>query len=171
MLNLKEWLENIENAKRQLKTHQIDDQFYSSSSYSPEFGTIEEEDEAGGSDYESGPGRKYSSASQVEKTRTSSLDQLKSASETERRRILRDLFAEFDILLAQRDFEKTVDMLLKIIKHAQTLDTAQQLVYKQKQSELIQTLRRDLAQAKERGNSKGVVKTGKRVVNSLIKVI
>lgn len=98
------------------------------------------------------------------------LDQLKNASDADRKRILRELFSEFDILLAQRDFEKTVEMLLKIIKHSQTLDAAQQLVYKQKQIELIQTLRKDLAQAKERGNSKGVVKTGKRVVNSLIKV-
>lgn len=167
-------MENIESAKRQLRANQsTDEQFYAGNS--SEFGTIvEEDDEYGGSDHEAGGGRHFSISSQLDMSSSrraaSNLDQLKSASEADRKRILRDLFAEFDILLAQRDFEKTVDMLLKIIKHAQTLDTAQQLVYKQKQTELIQTLRRDLAQAKERGNSKGVVKTGKRVVNSLIKV-
>lgn len=131
---------------------------------------IEEEDEDGDMMFKD---RKRSVELTPEKSGrkvSGNLDQLKNASDADRKRILRELFSEFDILLAQRDFEKTVEMLLKIIKHSQTLDAAQQLVYKQKQIELIQTLRKDLAQAKERGNSKGVVKTGKRVVNSLIKV-
>lgn len=142
-----------------------DELMFMGNSYTPEFGAIEEEDESADDSFE----RKTSTAGRLDR-KGAQIDQLKTASDAERKRILRDLFAEFDILLAQRDFEKTVDMLLKIIKHAQTLDAAQQLVYKQKQTELIQTLRRDLAQAKERGNSKGVVKTGKRVVNSLVKV-
>lgn len=132
---------------------------------------IEEEDEDGDMMFKD---RKRSVELTPEKSGrkvSGNLDQLKNASDADRKRILRELFSEFDILLAQRDFEKTVEMLLKIIKHSQTLDAAQQLVYKQKQIELIQTLRKDLAQAKERGNSKGVVKTGKRVVNSLIKVV
>lgn len=138
-----------------------------STGYMPE---IEEEDEDGDMMFKD---RKRSVELTPEKSGrkvSGNLDQLKNASDADRKRILRELFSEFDILLAQRDFEKTVEMLLKIIKHSQTLDAAQQLVYKQKQIELIQTLRKDLAQAKERGNSKGVVKTGKRVVNSLIKV-
>jgi hypothetical protein len=139
-----------------------------STGYMPE---IEEEDEDGDMMFKD---RKRSVELTPEKSGrkvSGNLDQLKNASDADRKRILRELFSEFDILLAQRDFEKTVEMLLKIIKHSQTLDAAQQLVYKQKQIELIQTLRKDLAQAKERGNSKGVVKTGKRVVNSLIKVV
>lgn len=62
-------------------------------------------------------------------------------------------------------------MLLKIKQSkTQNLDSAQQLIYKQKETELINILRKDLVQSKERGNSKGVVKTGKRVVNSLIRL-
>ena len=49
-------------------------------------------------------------------------------------------------------------------------DVVQQLIYKQKETELINILRKDLTGSKERGNSKGVLKTGKRVVNSLIKL-
>jgi hypothetical protein len=51
-----------------------------------------------------------------------------------------------------------------------SLDAVQQLIYKQKETELINILRKDLVQSKERSNSKGVVKTGKRVVNILIKL-
>lgn len=97
-------------------------------------------------------------------------------SEHERGKILRELFSDFDILLAQRDFEKAVDMLLKInestkvsLKQPHTYDY-QQLIYKQKETELINILRKDLTTSKERGNNKGVIKTGKRVVNSLIKL-
>ena len=100
---------------------------------------------------------------------------LSSVSENERSRILRELFSDFDILLAQRDFEKAVDMLLKIkqsssSKAATNSNDVQQLIYKQKETELIGILRKDLIASKERGNSKGVTKTGKRVVNSLIKL-
>ena len=100
-------------------------------------------------------------------------------SEHERGKILRELFSDFDILLAQRDFEKAVDMLLKIkdstIKQPQLTKSIhtndyQQLIYKQKETELINILRKDLTTSKERGNNKGVIKTGKRVVNSLIKL-
>ena len=122
--------------------------------------------------------------------KTLSLTNLSSVSDYERGKILRELFSEFDILLAQRDFEKAVEMLRKI-KNSQTTtattnasngggnkgatvntgqDPIQKLIYKQKESELINILRKDLVQSKERGNSKGVVKTGKRVVSSLIKL-
>ena len=89
---------------------------------------------------------------------------------------------QLNILLAQRDFEKAVEMLLKIrqsssiAKAAITTatssnsDVVQQLIYKQKETELINILRKDLTGSKERCNSKGVLKTGKRVVNSLIKL-
>ena len=93
-------------------------------------------------------------------------------SEHERNKILRELFSDFDITLSQRDFEKAVEMLLKIKQSNKSLslDAVQQLVYKQKETELINILRKDLTASKERGNNKGVVKTGKRVVNSLIKL-
>ena len=101
---------------------------------------------------------------------------LASVSVSDRNAILRELFSDFDILLAQRDFEKAVEMLLKIkqssmnSKTSTTLDAVQQLIYKQKETELINILRKDLIASKERGNNKGVIKTGKRVVNSLIKL-
>ena len=97
---------------------------------------------------------------------------LANISEYERNKILREIFSDFDILLAQRDFEKAIDMLLTI-KHSKNnsiLDAVQQLIYKQKETELINILRKDLSTSKERGNNKGVIKTGKRVVNSLIKL-
>ena len=85
--------------------------------------------------------------------------------------MLRELFSEFDILLAQRDFEKAVDLLLRIKQSAKLeSDSTQNLIYKQKETELISILRKDLSTSKERGNNKGVIKTGKRVVNSLIKL-
>jgi len=43
-------------------------------------------------------------------------------------------------------------------------------VYKQKETELINILRKDLTGFKEHCNGKGVLKSGKRVVNSLIKL-
>ena len=94
---------------------------------------------------------------------------------SERNAILRELFSDFDILLAQRDFEKAVEMLLKIRQSSSkpgttSGDAVQQLIYKQKETELINILRKDLIGSKERGNNKGVLKTGKRVVNSLIKL-
>ncbi len=109
-------------------------------------------------------------------------------SDNERNKLIRELFSDFDILLAQRDFEKAVEMLLKIkqstvarkplsAKSANGSGDAQasmydyqQLIYKQKETELIGILRKDLVTSKERGNNKGVIKTGKRVVNSLIKL-
>lgn len=149
-----------------------------------EFGIIEEENE----DYdEDNNGNLYSNKSS---SKLSDLNNLKNFTDSERNKLLRDLFSEFDILLAQRDFEKTVEMLLKIkssfslsttntaapqpsngaVANKPMLDSAQQLIYKQKELELINILRKDLMQSKERGNSKGVIKTGKRVVNSLIKL-
>jgi hypothetical protein len=111
---------------------------------------------------------------------------LATMSEQERNKMLRELFSDFDILLAQRDFEKAVEMLLKIKQSTQSASKPppglaqsepqpsssdyQQLIYKQKETELIGILRKDLTSSKERGNSKGVIKTGKRVVNSLIKL-
>ena len=105
---------------------------------------------------------------------------LATMSEQERNKMLRELFSDFDILLAQRDFEKAVEMLLKIKQSSQrgqsqsepqpSSSDFQQLIYKQKETELIGILRKDLTSSKERGNSKGVIKTGKRVVNSLIKL-
>ncbi len=78
-------------------------------------------------------------------------------------------------MLAQRDFEKAVEMLLKIRQSSSIAKAAittatrsnvklgQQLIYKQKETELINILLKDLTSSKERGNSK-------RVVNSLIKL-
>jgi hypothetical protein len=137
--------------------------FLENTSNNPDFSTIEEEDDEQMMDPNIDPKDKA-------RQKLTGIENLSKVSKTERQRILRDNFSKFDIYLAQRDFEKTVELLLKIVKQSQSLDTAQQLVYRQKQTELIQTLRKDLVQAKERGNSKGVVKTGKRVVNSLIKV-
>jgi len=94
---------------------------------------------------------------------------LNEVSDVERNRILRELFSDFDVLLAQRDFEKAVEMLLKI-KQTTRLEEVQELIYKQKESELINMLRKDLISAKERANTKSVHKTGKRVVLSLIKL-
>ncbi|CAF0712298.1 unnamed protein product [Brachionus calyciflorus] len=130
----KEWLECIENARKQLL----------SELKSKGLGKINEEDEEN-----------------EDKIVASDLDKNKN---------LRDLFSEFDILLAQRDFEKAVDMLLRIKSSKPQTDSSHLLIYKQKESELINILRKDLTQSKERRNSKGVVKTGKRVVNSLIRL-
>lgn len=165
----KEWLENIENAKKQLQ-HQInmDQPSGRRSSSSNNSNVIHEEDEE-----------------EILEKRTQLYDisnlNLANVSEHERNKILRELFSDFDILLAQRDFEKAIEMLIKIkqstnvTKQATTnsnpnLDAVQQLIYKQKETELINILRKDLLTSKERGNNKGVIKTGKRVVNSLIKL-
>ena len=131
----KEWLESIENARKQIMIEMS----------SKGLNKISEEDE--------------------DETDKSTI-----SAEYEKNKQLRDLFSEFDILLAQRDFEKAVDMLLRIKSSKDHSDTSHHLVYKQKESELISILRKDLIQSKERRNSKGVVKTGKRVVNSLIKL-
>jgi len=109
------------------------------------------------------------------KSKTATIDltkiNLSNVNASERNVILRELFSDFDILLAQRDFEKAVEMLLKIRQSSsKTNDAIQQLIYKQKETELINILRKDLTGSKERGNNKGVLKTGKRVVNSLIKL-
>ena len=78
------------------------------------------------------------------------------------------------ILLVSGKFKiwNVIEMLLTI-KHSKNnsiLDAVQQLIYKQKETELINILCKDLSTSKERGNNKGVIKTGKRVVNSLIKL-
>ena len=87
-----------------------------------------------------------------------------------RSKFIRDQFSDFDIFLAQRDFEKAVDLLIRIkTTSPSTVDSIQQLVYKQKETELITMLRKDLNISKERGN-KGIQKTGKRVVNCLVKL-
>ena len=145
----KEWLESIENAKKQLDIQDEDRKYIEKGS-----DIIEEEDE--GVEDNEGHERHKS---------------LANLSEYERGKVLRELFSDFDILLAQRDFEKAVDMLLKI-KQSTKPDTesTQSLIYKQKETELINILRKDLVSSKERGNNKGVVKTGKRVVNSLIRL-
>lgn len=170
----KEWLENCENAKKQLNLQldQVDRNIMITSS-SSKHNTIEEEDE-----------------NDEDNTTEARLKlNLANMSDHERNKILRELFSDFDILLAQRDFEKAVEMLLKIkqstnnkdpktnavMTKSQTEGTSnvydyQQLIYKQKETELINILRKDLISSKERGNNKGVIKTGKRVVNSLIKL-
>ena len=92
------------------------------------------------------------------------LSNLTNVNDYERSKILRELFSEFDILLAQRDFEKAVEMLLKIKMSTQNKqsstsatsatapqDDIQQLIYKQKEAELINILRKDLVHSKERG--------------------
>jgi len=170
----KEWLENCENAKKQLGRVGANDLFLMmESTSSGSYNTIQEEDEE---EHEENLDKRSQKLS------------LENISERERNNILRDLFSDFDILLAQRDFEKAVDMLLRIkastsglmksaaatpksgaAENANVYDF-QQLIYKQKETELINILRKDLVASKERGNNKGVIKTGKRVVNSLIKL-
>jgi hypothetical protein len=86
-----------------------------------------------------------------------------------RNKYIRDQFSDFDIFLAQRDFEKAVDLLIRIKSSNVDSTSIQQLVYKQKETELITMLRKDLNISKERGN-KGIQKTGKRVVNCLVKL-
>ena len=86
-----------------------------------------------------------------------------------RNKYIRDQFSDFDIFLAQRDFEKAVDLLIRIKSSSANDSTIQQLVYKQKETELITMLRKDLNISKERGN-KGIQKTGIRVVNCLVKL-
>lgn len=171
----KEWLENCENAKKQLSL-QIDQlgdnrMVSSTSNQDKSYNTIEEEDEA--------------EEEELDTTEAKLKLNLNNMSEHERNKILRELFSDFDILLAQRDFEKAVEMLLKIKQSTNSSKSAvmsksqdgqsniydyQQLIYKQKETELINILRKDLVLSKERGNNKGVIKTGKRVVNSLIKL-
>lgn len=191
----KEWLENIDNAKRQLKQAQMLD---GSRRFDLTSSIIEEEDEYYNSDEEDDMDGEYDEKGNrvmhtsllSGKNRKGDLTaHLDSASEHDRVKIMRELFAEFDILLAQRDFDKAVEMLIKIKQSCSSKPSGgrasenekdqsgsednaavQQLIYKQKESELIGILRRDLVQSKERGNSKGVVKTGKRVVNSMIKL-
>ncbi len=159
----KEWLENIENAKKQLSL-QLDSANQQSEVTSVDSfvtrrnSTIKEEED-----------EDFDEKSTMKKIDLSSIN-LASVSDNERNKILRELFSDFDILLAQRDFEKAVEMLLKIKQNKTPLDAIQQLIYKQKETELINILRKDLIASKERGNSKGVIKTGKRVVNSLIKL-
>jgi len=99
-----EWLENCENAKKQLSLQmdQTDrasliasaDAFNNSTSTN----TIEEEDET----------ENESNAEARLKLN------LVNMSDNERNKVIRELFSDFDILLAQRDFEKAVEMLLKI---------------------------------------------------------
>ena len=145
----KELLENIEKAKKQLDIQDDDRKYIEKGS-----NIIEEEDETA---EDNGGHERHKS--------------LPNLSNYERGKVLRELFSDFDILLALRDFENAVDMLLKI-KHSTKPDTEslQSLIYKQKETELINILRKDLVSSKERGNNKGVVKTGKRVVNSLIRL-
>jgi hypothetical protein len=178
-----EWLENIDNAKKQLKTTQAAENSQRRAAGDLSSSVIEEEDEDEEEfDEDELDGSLDNSSSTGRSKRKNFLDisNLTNANDHERAKILRELFSEFDILLAQRDFEKAVEMLLKIKQStkkpdnnstsANTQDPVQQLIYKQKETELINILRKDLTQSKERGNSKGVVKTGKRVVSSLIKL-
>ena len=152
----KEWLESCENAKKQLGRAGANDLYLmmESSSQSGSYNTIQEEDEE---EHEEAVDKRSQKLS------------LENISERERNNILRDLFSDFDILLAQRDFEKAVDMLLRIkastsglVKSAAAATTEnanvydfQQLIYKQKETELINILRKDLVASKERGNNKG----------------
>lgn len=157
----KEWLESIENAKKQLDLqlnleNGANNANLRRGSYTQN--VIHEEDEE---------------EDDSKRTRPSQIDigslNMANISDYERSKILRELFADFDILLAQRDFEKAIEMLTKI-KESTKQNSDTQLIYKQKENELISILRKDLITSKERGNNKGVIKTGKRVVNSLIKL-
>jgi hypothetical protein len=193
----KEWLENIESAKKQLEI-QLEKEGgneLTRLTSSLNNSTIREEDEEEISekssdedhdrDDDSLDGHVEKSGKKSNKKYDLNNINLNNVSEHERNKILRELFSDFDILLAQRDFEKAVEMLLKIKQsttlsssstsstqpsNSTSLDAVQQLIYKQKETELINILRKDLIQSKERGNNKGVVKTGKRVVNILIKL-
>lgn len=94
----KEWLENCENAKKQLSLQQDTTIGQPSLGNQDTYNTIEEEDET-----------------EDDSTAEARLKlNLANMSEHERSKILRELFSDFDILLAQRDFEKAVEMLLKI---------------------------------------------------------
>lgn len=181
----KEWLENCENAKKQLAiSGDLVGTTSIISSVSSRPNTIDEEDE----DSELNKDNFNDSTDAKLKLNLANM------SEHDRNKMLRELFSDFDILLAQRDFEKAVEMLLKIkqstasgagssktlvgakaspgiaIESSPNVNDYQQLIYKQKETELIGILRKDLTSSKERGNNKGVIKTGKRVVNSLIKL-
>lgn len=89
----KEWLENIENARKQLNV-----QINIENQTSKKNGTIEEEDESG----------EIANSTKIKNNRN------EFTNDFERNKFIRDLFSDFDILLAQRDFEKAVEMLLKI---------------------------------------------------------
>jgi exocyst complex component 8 len=176
----KEWLENIENAKKELQFRLDREREKKLEGLDLSTSIIEEEEEENDDKRGQSGNEDDGDSSQKRKSRRKRLDSLtylSNLSEYERTKILREQFSDFDILLAQRDFDKAIDMLLKIKQQHQKqqtnptgLDSAQQLIYKQKEAELISILRKDLLASKERGNSKGVMKTGKRVVNSLIKL-
>ena len=188
----KEWLENIENAKKQLLINSRSSSRRGSLHDTSSVIHEEEEDD----ENDDGVNNPFRNSN---KRKSYDLDTLNltNVSDHERNKILKELFSDFDILLAQRDFEKAIEMLLKIKQSTSTanslptakqpatistsltstnslsatsLDAVQQLIYKQKETELINILRKDLLTSKERGNNKGVIKTGKRVVNSLIKL-
>ncbi len=162
----KEWLENIENAKKQLNIENNNLSRKRSLSIQNANTIHEEEDDNYDSDEDNGMNENKKPVYDLNNLNLANI------SEYERNKILREIFSDFDILLAQRDFEKAIEMLLTI-KHSKNnsiLDAVQQLIYKQKETELINILRKDLSTSKERGNNKGVIKTGKRVVNSLIKL-
>lgn len=184
----KEWLENIESAKRQLQGAERGGRF---GNFDLNESTIEEEDEdeenlSDDEDGASAASLRIKAAAAKKKKNEEKLN-MSNLSEQERSKLLREQFSDFDILLAQRDFEKAVDTLLRIKQAAHSLSSSmsmsssklssynanfdvQQLIYKQKENELINVLRKDLVSSKDRGNDKGVTKTGKRVVNSLIKL-
>lgn len=174
----KEWLENIEHAKKKL-----DHGLVSSSTNTSSVGAT------GTSGV-----RKNENLNSFSKNKTILEEDESNASNNNlnvnmnlgddfnRSRHFRDQFSDFDIYLAQRDFEKAVDLLIRIktassssngvgahSNGSSNLDAMQLLVYKQKETELINMLRKDLNISKERGN-KGIQKTGKRVVNCLVKL-
>ena len=180
----KEWLEQIDSVKKQLESELLmdeDDMMMNGGgddmplnrsgargSVSTE-ATIHEEDE----DDQSADSASLADVRALQRQKRSVISLGMSLSDPEQGKMLRDLFADFDILLAQRDFEKSVDVLLRLktATLSSSSTSVQQLIYKQKERELIGILRKDLAASKERGNnSKGVVKTGKRVVASLIRL-
>jgi exocyst complex component 8 len=179
----KEWLENIENAKKELQFRLDREREKKLEGLDLSSSIIEEEEEDGDqkrtNENDNDDNDDNDEKNKSRRKRLDSLTYLNNLSEYERNKILREQFSDFDILLAQRDFDKAIETLLKIKQQHQKqqtnaaaggLDSVQQLIYKQKEAELISILRKDLLASKERGNSKGVVKTGKRVVNSLIKL-
>jgi exocyst complex component 8 len=125
----KEWLENLERAKKNINK---------------EINVINEETEE---------------INQEERERAEQ-------EAKKRAKFIREQLSDFDIYLAQRDFEKAVDLLIRI---RNIIDSLNEVTFKQKEIELINMLKKDLLLSKERGN-KGILKTGKRVVSCLVKL-
>jgi exocyst complex component 8 len=183
----KEWLEMFEKTKRQLKilkdienSKNIKNTLIQEEDEEEDEDDEEEEEEVNDSDSDSDDYGKPKVITKKVVKKKKKKKSLSGLSENERSKLIREQFSDFDILLAQRDFEKAVDMLLKIEEtkfaslnandtSSPNFDsTPQQLIYKQKETELINFLKKDLHASKERGNKQGVIKTGKPFLEPIL---